>query len=73
MTSQPSWPLRLAQADRHVAEAERRVTDQEGVIERLRRGGRDTQQAERLLTNLQGLLGEFRTHRNRILHSGSST
>ena len=59
----------LAQADIHVADAERQVTTQMLVVEKLRAGGRDMVEAERLLASLQDILKTMGEHRTLILNT----
>lgn len=54
----------LDMADRHVAEAERHVAVQEGVISRLHQCGASTQMAEELLKVFQDLLDQHRRLRD---------
>lgn len=58
----------LLQADRDIADGERRITAQTLLVERLRTAGHDTREAERLLLNLRQTLETWRDHRDAILH-----
>ena len=58
---------RLAEADRHVAEAERVVTGQMIEVERLRCRRRDTSRAEEMLRSFEKNLGVIREHRENII------
>ncbi|MGH1571145.1 hypothetical protein ACRAWG_11220 [Methylobacterium sp. P31] len=53
-------------ADDHIAMAERHVTKQRLLVERLRTGGHDAHEAERLLGTMEGTLEAFREHRQSI-------
>jgi hypothetical protein len=59
--------MSIVEADRHVVEGERRVTEQEVRLVHLRRAGQNVIEAERLLTNLQDLLSQFRHHRDQLV------
>jgi hypothetical protein len=59
----------LALADRHIAEAERRVAEQMVFIEHLKANGDDTGLSEVVLTSLETALAEWRTQRERIIQS----
>ena len=59
----------LAQAETHIADAERQVTAQAMVVERLRADGHDTGEAEWLLANLKGTLETMNEHRMLILNT----
>jgi hypothetical protein len=59
----------LAQADEHIAEGRRRVTDQVALIARLAQEEQDTTEAWRLLVTLEETLDEWREHRQVILGS----
>ncbi|WP_336492134.1 hypothetical protein [Methylobacterium nigriterrae] len=58
---------RLAEADRHIAEGRRRVTDQVALIARLAQDGHNTAEARHLLVTLEETLEEWREHRQHIL------
>ncbi len=57
----------LAQANRHIAEAEDRIDRKIVLLDYLRRIGADTEQTERLLAVMQQNLGLARRHREMIL------
>ncbi|MBM0206165.1 hypothetical protein JNW90_26490 [Micromonospora sp. STR1s_5] len=57
----------LAQADRHVAEGQVRVDQQQARLAALGESGFDTALAERLLETLERTLIEWRAHREEIL------
>jgi hypothetical protein len=57
----------LAQANRHIADAERRVAGQEALIERLLEQGQDVTLAETLLRTFEDSLAAQRSHRVLIL------
>jgi hypothetical protein len=54
---------RLNEADRHIAKAERQITEQRILVERLRTGGHDTHEAERLLKAMEETLAAEYEHR----------
>ena len=58
---------RLAQADRHIADAERNVSDQLLLIEKLRRDGHDIRIAEETLKRFEASLHTLREHRHLIV------
>ncbi|WP_336490004.1 hypothetical protein [Methylobacterium nigriterrae] len=58
---------RLAQADRHIAEGRRRVTNQVVLIARLAQDRHDTAEARRLLVTLEETLDEWYEDRQIIL------
>jgi hypothetical protein len=58
---------RLAEADAHIAEAERAVTKQMAQVEALRLAGQHTTVAERELTAFQETLAVLRDHRANII------
>jgi hypothetical protein len=57
----------LAEADAHIAEAERAVTEQMAQVEALRLAGQDTAMAERELTAFQETLAVLQDHRATII------
>jgi hypothetical protein len=57
----------LAQANRHITEAEDRIDRKIVLLDYLRRIGADTEQAERLLAAMQQNLGLAHRHREMIL------
>lgn len=57
----------LAKADRDIADGERRIAEQEALIERLRRGDQPTTTAEALLAALSETLEVWRSHRREVL------
>jgi|tagenome__1003787_1003787.scaffolds.fasta_scaffold16616537_1 ferritin len=57
----------LAQADQHIAEGRRRVTDQVALIARLAQEEQDTTEAWRLLRTLEEALEGWYEHRQIIL------
>jgi hypothetical protein len=58
---------RLAEADRHIAVAERVITGQMMEVERLRCQRRDTSRAEEMLRSFEKNLGVIREHRKNII------
>jgi hypothetical protein len=60
---------RLAEADAHVADAERAVTEQMAQVEGMRRAGHDTPIAERELTAFQETLAVLQDHRAMIIRT----
>jgi hypothetical protein len=58
---------RLAQADRHIADAEPNVSDQLLLIEKLRRDGHDIRIAEETLKRFEASLHTLREHRHLIV------
>ncbi|HVX76789.1 MAG TPA: hypothetical protein VHB49_11715 [Bradyrhizobium sp.] len=60
---------RLAEADRHISDAERAVGHQMIEIERLREGGHSTALAEETLEIFQRTLGEMQEHRRIIVRT----
>lgn len=61
--------VRLNQADTHIADSERRVTEQRVRLGQLRADGRATLEAERLLTNLEQMLERLHGHRDEIVRT----
>ena len=59
--------LRLAESDRHIADAERKVTRQQLRLDRLRADGHDTKAAEEMLRAFEDALKTFREHRHLIV------
>jgi multidrug resistance efflux pump len=57
----------LAQADRHIKEAEARVWQQRKRVAELSAGGHDAEEAEKLLARLVELLATMVQHRQTIL------
>ena len=57
----------LAQADRHIAEAEARTETQQGLLARLRTAGGDVAEAEELLATMEQSLSVMREHRRLVL------
>ena len=57
----------LAEADRHIAEAERRKTKQDAVCQRQEASGVDASEAKRLLALFRDTLRLLREHRELIL------
>ena len=57
----------LNQADTHVADSERRITQQMLRVEELRRDGHDTREAERMLATLEQTLRSIHEHRAIII------
>jgi hypothetical protein len=60
---------RLAQADRHVSDAERAIGHQLMEIERLREGGHSTALAEQTLETFRRTLGQMQEHRRIIIRT----
>ena len=58
---------KLAEADAHIADAERAVTEQMAQVEALRLAGHDTAAAERELTAFQETLAVLQDHRAAII------
>ncbi|MCK1739598.1 hypothetical protein IVA80_01590 [Bradyrhizobium sp. 139] len=58
---------KLAEADAHIADAERAVTEQMAQVEALRLAGHDTAVAERELTAFQETLAVLQDHRAAII------
>ena len=58
---------RLNEGDIHISDAERRVTEQSVIVERLHAEGGDAQEAERLLKNFRDVLGGLYGHRELIV------
>ncbi len=58
---------RLAEADAHIADAERAVTEQMAQLEALRAAGHDTAMAERELTAFRETLAVLQGHRAVII------
>lgn len=59
----PHTETDLQMADRHIAEGERHVVQQEELITRLRAQGLPTGQAEEFLAEFQSTLNRHRAHR----------
>jgi hypothetical protein len=59
--------LRLGEADRHIAVAERNITEQQCRLEKLRADGHDTKLAEQMLTDFQINLQTLNEHRDLII------
>jgi hypothetical protein len=57
----------LAQADRQLAEGNRRVAEQIALIEHMTEKSQDTTEARKLLRNFEQILGHFHVHRQLIL------
>ncbi|WP_114771326.1 hypothetical protein [Microvirga subterranea] len=57
----------LAKANVHIAEGERRVAQQIGLIQWMTKKGHDTEEATKLLWNYQTTLETWREHRRLIL------
>jgi len=57
----------LAKADQHIAEGERRVSEQMALIERTTAQGQDTTLAEEFFQDLDQTLKQRRAHRRLIL------
>ncbi|MGV7219620.1 hypothetical protein [Bradyrhizobium sp. UFLA05-112] len=60
---------RLAEAERHLSDAERTISHQIMDIERLRAGGHPTAVAEQLLETYRRTLKEMQEHRNEIIRT----
>jgi hypothetical protein len=60
----------LQMAERHVAEQEIRVHEQERLIVRLRSEGRPSEQAEGMLVEMSNLLDDMRGHLERLQQRG---
>jgi peptidoglycan hydrolase CwlO-like protein len=59
----------LETANRHIADATRRIADLKALIEKQRQAGQSTQQAEELLAVLEQGLALMIDHRDTILRS----
>jgi len=59
----------LETANRHIADATRRIADLKALIEKQRQAGQSTQQADELLAVLEQGLALMIDHRNTILRS----
>jgi hypothetical protein len=57
----------LQMVQRHVAQGERHLVQQEGLFTRLRLGGLPTDVAQELLTSFRTTLASHREHLNRII------
>ena len=57
----------LAEANRHIAEGEQRISEQLLLTEQLGWAGRDVSEAERLLLNLRQTLETWSDHRDPIV------
>jgi negative regulator of genetic competence, sporulation and motility len=57
----------LEMVDRHIAQGERHVTQQEELVARLRSHGLPTDEAENLLEEFRALLLQHREHRRVML------
>jgi predicted transcriptional regulator len=62
----PEAETALQMAERHVAEQEIRVLEQENLIVRLRSEGRPSEQAEGILVEMRNLLDDMRDHLERM-------
>jgi hypothetical protein len=62
----------LQMAVRHVAEQEKRIAQQEALIERLRKVGAPSDDALGLLATMQDLLKTMRAHVERLSNSGTA-
>jgi hypothetical protein len=60
---------KLAEADAHIADAERAVTEQMAQVEALRAAGHDTAMAERELTAFRETLAVLQDHRALIIRT----
>lgn len=58
---------RLNLSERHIAEAERHIMEQQLIVGQLRGGGHDTQEAERLLKTMESVLDTYQVHRRLIV------
>lgn len=58
---------RLDEADFHIANAERNITDQRNQIEKLRSDGHDTKLAEETLKQFEATLAQMHEHRDQII------
>jgi len=57
----------LAQADQHIAEGEKRLAEQQRLIEQMAENGQETAEAEKLARNFEETLEQFYVHRQLIL------
>ncbi|MBZ6075615.1 hypothetical protein [Microvirga puerhi] len=57
----------LAQADRHIAAAELRITEQEQRVAAAEAAGEDTTESKRLLENFRETLEQLYIHRRMII------
>jgi hypothetical protein len=58
----------LEMVDRHIAQGERHVTQQEKLVQRLKDHGLPTAEAERWLDDFRAMLIQHRDHREIMLH-----
>jgi uncharacterized DUF497 family protein len=58
----------LDMVDRHIVQGERHVTQQEKLVQRLRKHGLPTASAESLLDDFRAMLVQHREHREIMLH-----
>jgi hypothetical protein len=66
MSERDDYLRRLGEADAHIAEAERAVTEQMAQVDALRLAGKDTTGAERELVAFQETLAVLQDHRASI-------
>ncbi|HEX8839517.1 MAG TPA: hypothetical protein VF750_03490 [Sphingomicrobium sp.] len=59
----------IQMVDKHIAQGERHIVQQEELISRLRSRGLPTDQAEELLAEFEATLHEHRSHRTLMLSS----
>lgn len=59
--------LPIAQADTHISNAERAITDQMIELDKLRRDGHDTKLSEQTLKSFEDTLQTLRGHRELIV------
>jgi len=57
----------LAKADADIADAERCIARQQGLIEKIARSGRDTRAAEQLLATMHNTLHAMQVYRRTLL------
>lgn len=60
------WQQLLAQAERHVAEAQGRISMQKDIISKLERSGADATRARDLLATFEALQAAHIAHRDRL-------
>jgi hypothetical protein len=58
----------LEMVDRHIAQGERHVTQQEKLVQRLKEHGLPTVEAEKLLEDFRAMLAQHREHRDILFH-----
>lgn len=59
--------VRLGRSDRHIAAAEKNVSEQRMQVEKLRQHGHDVELAEKMLKGFEASLATLREHRELII------